>query len=183
MSPFEALYEYKPPLIQQISIPCNVSEEAQVTLAEKDHMLKQLQQNLAQAQQRMKKFADSHRTERSFKVGDMVYLKMRPYRETTLGLRNSLKLTSKWYGPFRVLQKIGKVAYQLQLPEGTQIHNVFHVNQLKKHLGDRAVPNPRLPLLTPDGKVKTAPLAVLQRRQIPRSEGAYDMAVPQWLIH
>jgi hypothetical protein len=53
-----------------------VSEEAQVTLAEKDHMLKQLQQNLAQAQQRMKMFADSHRTERSFEVGDMVYLKM-----------------------------------------------------------------------------------------------------------
>jgi hypothetical protein len=76
MSPFEALYEYKPPLIQQISIPCNVSEEAQVTLAKKDHMLKQLQQNLAQARQRMKKFADSHRTERSFEVGDMVYLKM-----------------------------------------------------------------------------------------------------------
>jgi hypothetical protein len=50
-------------------------------------------------------------------------------------------------------------------------------------LGDRAVPNPRLPLLTPDGKIKTAPLAVLQRRQIPRSAGAYDVAVPQWLIH
>jgi hypothetical protein len=96
-------------MIQHISIPCNVSEEAQVTLAEKDHMIKTLQQNLAQPQQRMKKFADTHRTERSFEVGDMVYLKMQPYRENALGLRNSLKLTSKWYGPFRVLQ-IGKVA-------------------------------------------------------------------------
>jgi hypothetical protein len=103
MSPFEALCENKPPLIQQILIPCNVSAEAQVTLAEKVHMIKQLQQNLAQAQQRMKKFADTHHTERSFEVGDMVYLKMQPYRETTLGLRNSLKLASKWYGPFRVL--------------------------------------------------------------------------------
>ena len=71
-----------------------------------------------------KKFADAKRTERTFAVGDMVYLKMQPYRETSLGLRNSLKLTSKWYGPFRVLKKIGQVAYQLQLPEGNQLHDM-----------------------------------------------------------
>ena len=86
MSPFEALYEYPPPLIQEIALPCNISEEAQVTLKEKDHMIKTLQQNLAQAQQRMKKFADQNRTEREFAEGDVVYLKMQPYREIALGL-------------------------------------------------------------------------------------------------
>lgn len=182
MSPFQALYEYSPPHITEIAIPCDISEEAHVTLTEKDQMIKRLQHNLQQAQQRMKKFADLHRTERSFDVGDMVYLKMQPYRETALGLRNSLKLTSKWYGPFRVLNKVGKVAYRLQLPEGTLLHNVFHVNQLKKHLGPKAVPNSQLPLLTSDGKVKVAPVAVLQRRQVPRSAGDYDVAVPQWLV-
>ena len=74
------------------------------------------------------------------------------------------------------------MAYQLQLPEGTQLHNVFHVNQLKKHLGKSAVPNARLPILTADGKVKTAPLAILQRHQIPRSTGDFDVAVRQWLM-
>ena len=64
MSPFEALYEYPPPLIQEIDVPCNISEEAQVTLTEKDRMIKTLQHNLTQAQQRMKKFADQNRTER-----------------------------------------------------------------------------------------------------------------------
>jgi hypothetical protein len=58
MSPFEALYEYAPPHIQTLSIPCNVQQEVQVTIAEKDHMLKTLQHNLTQAQNRMKKFAD-----------------------------------------------------------------------------------------------------------------------------
>jgi hypothetical protein len=183
MSPFEALYEYKPPLITQISVPCNVSPEAQVTLLEKDHMLKTLQTNLLQAQERMKKFADANRTEQTFELGDFVYLKMQPYRETSLGLRNSLKLTSKWYEPFLILQKIGKVAYRLQLPSDAQIHDVFHVNQLKKHLGKHAIPNPKLPLVTSDGKIKMAPKAVLQRRQIPRSAGEYDVAVPQWLVH
>ena len=113
----------------------------------------------------------------------MVYLKMQPYRETALGLRNSLKLTSKWYGPYKVLKKVGNLAYKLQLPEGTLLHDVFHVNQLKKHLGPNAVPNRSLPLVTAEGKVKVAPLAVLDRRQVPRSAGAYDVAVPQWLVH
>jgi hypothetical protein len=76
MSPFEALYEYKPPLIQQISVPCDASAEVTVTIQEKDHMIKTLQQNLLQAQQRMKKYADANRTERSFAPGDFVYLKM-----------------------------------------------------------------------------------------------------------
>jgi hypothetical protein len=45
------------------------------------------------------------------------------------------------------------------------------------------VPNPTLALVTDDGKLKVAPLAVLQRRIVPRSDGEYEVAVPQWLIH
>jgi hypothetical protein len=182
-SPFEALYGYPPPQISEISIPCNVSEETVVTLKEKDHMMQALQHNLTQAQNKMKKFADAKRTERIFQVGDMVYLKMQPYHETALGLRNSLKLTLKYYGPFRVLATVGRVAYKLQLPEGTKLHDVFHVNQLKKHLGPAAVPNPTLPFVTPEGKIKTNPLSILQCRQVPHSAGAYKVAVVQWLIH
>jgi hypothetical protein len=182
-TPFEALYGYPPPQIHDISVPCDISPEAQVTLQEKEHVLKNLQHNLQQAQNRMKKFADLKRTERQFEIGDMVYLKMQPYRETALGLRNALKLSSKYYGPFRVLQRIGKVSYKLQLPTGTLLHDVFHVNQLKKHIGPTAVPNPSLPLVTTDGKIKQAPLAILQYRQVPRKEGAYMILVAQWLIH
>lgn len=113
----------------------------------------------------------------------MVYLKTQPYRETALGLRNRLKLTSKWYGPFKVLKRIGNAGYKLQLPEGSGLHDVFHVNQLKRHLGKSAVPNANLPLVTAEGKIKTAPLVVLERRQVPRSAGAYRIPIPQWLIH
>jgi hypothetical protein len=112
-SPFEALYGYKPPQIGEISIPCDISPEAEVTLQEQEEILKSLQYNLQQAENKMKKFADLNRTERSFEVGDLVYLKMQPYRETALGLRNSLKLTSKFYGPFRIVHKVGRVAYRL----------------------------------------------------------------------
>jgi hypothetical protein len=69
----------------------------------KDHMLKTLQANLLRSQNHMKRYADANRSERTFQVGDLVYLKMQPYRKTTLGLWNALKLTSQWYGPFIIL--------------------------------------------------------------------------------
>jgi hypothetical protein len=99
-----------------------------------------------------------------------------------LGLQNALKLTSKFYGPFRVTHRVGGVAYRIQLPEGTKLHDVFHVNQLKKHVGPNAVPSPLLPVLTPEGKIKVAPKEILQCMQIPRSAGEYNIDVDQWLI-
>jgi hypothetical protein len=185
MTPFQALYEYPPPLLQQIPLPVDSTVDASTLDTERETMLSLLQKNLAKAQQRMKKYADANRTERSFTVGEFVYLKMQPFRETALGRGNPIKLSSKWYGPFRVLKAVGKGSYQLLLPESAKIHDVFHVSQLKKHIGTRAIPHDKLPLVTPDGKVKIFPLAVLERRIVPgpSPDGDYEIPVPQWLVH
>lgn len=135
VTPYEAMYGVTPPQIGERAIPGNVSEEARATVQQREDMLARLKENLAKAQTRIKKFADRLRSERQFELGDMVYLKMQPYRQNAFGLRGSLKLRAKFYGPFRVLEKIGKVAYKLQLPEEANIHPVFHVSQLKKHVG------------------------------------------------
>ena len=78
-----------------------------------------------------------------------------------------------------MLERIGKVAYKLLLPEGCQLHPVFHVSQLKKHIGPTAVPSPELPLIDDKGNIKVAPMSILDRRLIPRN----NEPVPQWLIH
>lgn len=93
-----------------------------------------------------------------------MYLKMQPYRQAALGVRQSLKLTTKYYGPNRVIEIIGKASYKLLLPEGAAIHPVFHVSQLKKHLGDRAIPFPNLPLVDEEGRIKTELVAIIQTR-------------------
>ena len=78
-----------------------------------------------------------------FGVGDYVYLKVSPIR----GLRRFKvkgKLSPRYIGPFQILERRGEVAYQLELPALlSDVHDVFHISQLKKCL---CVPEQQLPL-------------------------------------
>ena len=80
-------------------------------------------------------YADRHWIERSFEVGDLVYLRLQPYRQSSLKGIGKEKLKPRFYAPYRVICRIGEVAYELELPEGSRIHNVFHVSYLKKAIG------------------------------------------------
>ncbi|KAL0402538.1 UNVERIFIED_CONTAM: hypothetical protein Slati_4283700 [Sesamum latifolium] len=93
----------------------------------------------------MKLYADKRRSEREFEVRDEVFLKLQPYKQTTVDLKNQLKLSAKYFGSYKVLKKVGKVAYKQTLPPGTKIHRVFHVSLLKKKIGSKYFPSVDLP--------------------------------------
>ena len=100
-------------------------------MQQKAAMQSLIQQHLARARNRMKLQADKKRTERSFPLGAWVYVKLQPYVQTSLAPRANQKLAYRFFGPYKIEEKIGSVAYKLQLPPESTIHPVFHVSQLK----------------------------------------------------
>ncbi|KAJ3684022.1 hypothetical protein LUZ61_013186 [Rhynchospora tenuis] len=148
-TPFQALYGYAPPQLP-LGVPPKCSVEGVGDVLRKRHQwIMELREQLKKSQDRMKKFADERRSERKFKVGDWVYLKLQPYRQVTLKGRSNQKLSPRYYGPFEVLEKNGGVAYKLNLPDGSMIHPVFHVSQLRLKLGEGQVVAPALPVNHP----------------------------------
>jgi hypothetical protein len=177
-TPFQALYGYPQPQPSLGHPPKSTIEAVDSLLHQRHRAMTQLKSNLLQAQQRMKKFADQHRTERSFGTGDWVYLKLQPYRQLSISGKQNQKLSPRFYGPFEIEQRIGKVAYRLRFPVGSAIHLILYVSQLKKHISRGTNISPTLPIATPEGQLKIYPLQILAQCTVKR----HNVVAPQLLI-
>ena len=102
----------------------------------------------------MKQQADQHYSERSFDVGEWVFLWLQPYKKMSLKqAKKDNKLSPKYYGPYKVLQNIGTMAYKLELPASTLVHPFFHVSSLKKVIGDKIPLQKIFPKHDDEGKI------------------------------
>ena len=90
---------------------------------------------------------------------------MQPYKQTSLKKNGAEKLKPRYYGPYKVVRKVGEVAYELELPEGSKIHNVFHVSCLKKALGQQIITSEILPPLDDEGQLTLVPEKILKTRE------------------
>ncbi|GJU96938.1 putative reverse transcriptase domain-containing protein [Tanacetum coccineum] len=141
-APFEALYGRK------CRSPVCWAEvgEAQLTgpdlIQETTEKIIQIKQRMQAARDRQKSYADLKRKPMEFQVGDRVMLKVSPWKGVVrFGKRG--KLNPRYVGPFKVLEKIGSVAYKLELPqELSRVHNTFHVSNLKKCYSDEPLAVP-----------------------------------------
>ncbi|GKC63897.1 hypothetical protein Tco_1096495 [Tanacetum coccineum] len=136
VAPFEALYGRK------CRSPVCWAEvgEAQLTgpeiIHETTEKIFKIRDRMQAARDRQKSYADKRRRPLEFEVGDKVMLKVAPWKGVMrFGKRG--KLNPRYIGPFRIIERIGPVAYRLELPqELSRVHNVFHVCNLKKCLSD-----------------------------------------------
>ncbi|GJU83088.1 putative reverse transcriptase domain-containing protein [Tanacetum coccineum] len=135
-APFEALYGRK------CRSPVCWTEvgEAQILgpelIQETTKKIVQIKQRMEAARDRQKSYANLKRKPMDFQVGDNVMLKVLPWKGVVrFGKRG--KLNPRYVGPFKVIEKVGDVAYKLELPEElSRIHNTFHVSNLKKCYAD-----------------------------------------------
>jgi hypothetical protein len=118
-------------------------------LHEAEKQVRMVKENLRVTQSRQKSYADHRRRELCFEVGDFVYLKVSPMRGLC-HFKVRGKLALRFIGPFKILEKRGEVAYQLELPpQLSDVHDMFHVSQLKKCL---RVPEEQIPMEDLDAK-------------------------------
>jgi hypothetical protein len=112
-------------------------------LKDAEKKVRMIRDNLKIAQSRQKSYANTRRRELTFEVGDYVYLKVSPMRSVRR-FNVKGKLAPRYIGPFKIIERRGEMAYQLELPESLAgVHDVFHVSQLKKCL---RVPKEQIPL-------------------------------------
>ncbi|RVW39687.1 Transposon Tf2-8 polyprotein [Vitis vinifera] len=179
-TPFRAVYgRDPPPLIRFGSDSTSVLAVDQL-LQERDLILNELKDHLYCAQSKMKSSADAHRRAVQFEVGDFVYIKLRPYRLRSLAKRPNEKLSPRYFGPYKVVQQIGPVAYRLELPSSTTIHLVFHVSQLKRALGSADLCQPLSPILVEDLEWLVEPDQVLDIHQSPNNNQLGIEVLIQW---
>ncbi|KAJ9547942.1 hypothetical protein OSB04_020485 [Centaurea solstitialis] len=172
-APYEALYGRK------CRSPLNWLEVGESRLIRPDIVqettdkIKMVQEKLKAARDRQKSYTDNRRKPLEFQVGDRVLLKVSPWKGLIrFGKRG--KLSPRFVGPFEILERIGPVAYRLDLPpELSTIHDTFHVSNLKKCLSEETVVLP-LEEIQIDEQLRTTkePIEILDReiKQLRRSK-------------
>lgn len=105
-----------------------------------------------------------------------VKLQLQPYVQSLVATRENHRLSFKYFGPYQVFQKIGRVVYKLKLLESTTVHPIFHVSQLKQHVGTQPVSS-NLPEAT--GHLQL-PVQALDRRVIRRGGNPVQQVLVRW---
>ena len=130
--------------------------------------IRMVRDHMKAAQDRQKSYADKRRKHLEFEVGDLVYLKMITFKGRTR-ISGRKKLGPRYLGPFKVIERVGAVAYKLDLPSKMDaFHNVFHVSQLRKCLTEQEIVLPEIP----DDLGKNLTLETRPVRIVDRSEKA-----------
>ena len=107
-------------------------------------------------------------------------LKLQPYTQSTVANRPYPKLAYKFYGPYTILEKIGKVAYRLDLPHDSQIHLVFHISQLKSFVPNFSPVFSELPVTTDIEASAAVPEVIIERCLVKKGATAVPQVPVKW---
>ena len=166
MAPYEDLYGWKcrtPVCWDEVGERKLVGLEIVQVTCDK---VKGIRDRLKITQNRQKSYADNRCRDLEFEVGDMVFLKISPWKGV-LRFGKSGKLSPLYIGPYMIVERIGKVAYRLELPSDLdRIHDVFHVSMLRKYIPDPShVLTEQLVEIQENLTYKEEPVQILDRQE------------------
>ncbi|GJU76418.1 hypothetical protein Tco_1273488 [Tanacetum coccineum] len=113
-----------------------------IVIHETTEKIVQIKSRIQAARDRQKSYADVRQKPLKFQVGDKVMLKVSPWKGV-IRFSKQGKLNPSYIGPFKIIDKVGTVAYRLELPEKlSRVHSTFHVSKLKKCMADEPLAIP-----------------------------------------
>ena len=115
MTPFEALYGYKPINNNPLMAGDTTIEAVDYTIRTREEIATILHKNLRKAQGRMQLYANKNRTNKEFVVGDWVYLKLQPFKQQSIPNSAFHKLAARFYGPYRTVERVGEGGTQARI--------------------------------------------------------------------
>lgn len=180
LSPFEVVYDILPPNLLSYVPRTTLVDSVDDYLKAWEEVLLTLKHQLKKSQNSLKEFTDRKRKHMEFEVGDFVYLKLQSYHQLLVFQQRNLRLAPRYYGPYKILEKIGIIAYRLQLPPMSKIHQVFHVSQFKKHLGIAILTTTKLSIIFTSREMLPILVEMPDRRLINKGNHAIVELLIRW---
>ena len=136
MAPYEALYGRRCKILLCWQQDGELVVLGPEFLQQTTKKVRVIQERMRATQSRQKSYADKRRRPLEFEAGDHVFLRVTPIAGIGRALK-SRKLTPRFIGPYQITRRIGPAAYEIALPPHlANMHNVFHVSQLRKYVAD-----------------------------------------------
>jgi hypothetical protein len=181
MVPFEFLYgrPCRTPLSwDRLKDRVLVGPEA---IQEMEEKMQTIRQRIKEAQDRQKSYANAHRVDRSYEVGDRVFLWVKPHK-SSIKFGKGTKLSPRFMGPFEIVERKGPVAYRLALPDSLRrMHDVFHVSVLRHYISDPThVIDMSSLQVSNEGALMAEPVHILDHRVRQLRRRTVDQVKVQW---